>query len=163
MTCGLMSLRSARPGARPRLIARPPQKGSTRRLCAWAAQMGRRCGTCQRLPPAHLSGGRNGSTCSAAPPGTPRAGAARATGSLRFRVADGFIPGTIARGARSQVSLVGTCHEIFETRDADVVGAGEIPSEPITHVELAKTPSSPAEHKIGSLVRTGANRFRETN
>jgi hypothetical protein len=59
--------------------------------------------------------------------------------------------------------LVGTCDEIFETHDADIVGVGEIPPEPVTDVELAKTPASPAEHKIGSLVRTGANRFRETN
>src|SRR6266849_4685664 len=53
-----MSSRSARCGESPSVTANPPQKGSTRRRCVLTAQSGRKWGTCQRLPPAHLSGGR---------------------------------------------------------------------------------------------------------
>src|SRR5580765_9017540 len=38
----------------------PPQNGSTSRRCRCDCQSRRRCGTCQRLPPAHLSGGLSG-------------------------------------------------------------------------------------------------------
>src|SRR5208282_3491347 len=57
-TCGLMSLSSARRGISPSVTARPPQNGSTSRRVEWLCQIGRRYGTCHRLPPAHLSGGR---------------------------------------------------------------------------------------------------------
>ena len=48
--------RSRQPN-RPSSRARPPQKGSTSRRCWCGAQSGRRCGICQRSPPAHFSGG----------------------------------------------------------------------------------------------------------
>src|SRR5712692_1610686 len=52
-----MSLRSARSGPRPSVTARPPQNGSTRRRWACGRHNGSRYEICQRLPPAHLSGG----------------------------------------------------------------------------------------------------------
>lgn len=52
-----MSLRRAFLGIRPRVTARPPQKGSTSRRDACSCQIGSRWGISQRLPPAHLRGG----------------------------------------------------------------------------------------------------------
>src|SRR5579862_6873730 len=57
MTCGLMSLSTARAGINPSTTARPPANGSTSLRCRSGSQYLRRCCTCQRLPPAHFSGG----------------------------------------------------------------------------------------------------------
>ncbi len=57
MRCGLRSLSSARCGMRPSATASPPQNGSTSRRSENGSQSGRRCGTSQRLPPAHFKGG----------------------------------------------------------------------------------------------------------
>src|SRR5919201_1084906 len=62
MTCVLTSFSSARDGISPRVTASPPQKGSTRRRSRLRSHRERRCGTCQRFPPAHFNGGRSGAS-----------------------------------------------------------------------------------------------------
>src|SRR5688572_11829550 len=57
MRFGLTSLSSAWRGCNPIPIARPPQNGSTYRWLVYRSQIGARCGTSQRLPPAHFNGG----------------------------------------------------------------------------------------------------------
>ena len=56
-----MSFSSAPLGRRPSATASPPQNGSTSRRCrVRLPRAARRCGTCQRLPPAHFSGRHQG-------------------------------------------------------------------------------------------------------
>src|ERR1700756_5402704 len=57
-----MSFNSARRGRRLRATARPPQKGSTRRLARYSVHRSARYGTSHRLPPAHFRGGRTASS-----------------------------------------------------------------------------------------------------
>src|SRR5688572_16704656 len=54
-----MSFKSACGGCRPSTTASPPQNGSTYRRSACCSQIGFRCETSQRLPPAHFKGGLN--------------------------------------------------------------------------------------------------------
>src|SRR5215208_3225524 len=63
-----MSFSKACFGCNPSTTASPPQNGSTYRRSAFASQIGFRCETSQRLPPAHFSGGFN---CRGGPPWPP--------------------------------------------------------------------------------------------
>src|SRR6185369_2364549 len=52
-----MSFSSACFGCSPSTTARPPQNGSTYLRSAFSSQIGLRCDTSQRFPPAHFRGG----------------------------------------------------------------------------------------------------------
>jgi len=58
---------NARSGAMPRVTAKPPQNGSTNRRSECGLHSGKRCGTSQRFPPAHLRGGRAGAFNASSP------------------------------------------------------------------------------------------------